>query len=93
MAKSTIEIKADTTELNSYIDQLVANLANAPQEVRQLALRFVDIPSELIRFECGAASGAGVTVLLKPSQRLLDLGTAIRTGNFDLFVIKNAHDY
>jgi hypothetical protein len=96
---NTIELKADAKELLEYIEQLRADLADAPLEIRKLALDFIDISPELVRFEFGVTSGSVVTALLKPTQRLLDLGLAIRTGNFDpqlfrrLPAIKHSHKY
>ena len=83
-----IEIELDATELNEFIGRL---LADFPHEIGQLSLDLVDVPAELVCFEQGVATGAVLPILLKPSQRLLDLGAAIRARNFDLFVVKGSH--
>ncbi len=83
-----IKVELDATALNEFISQL---LADFPHELGQLPLDLVDVPSELVCFEQGVASGAVLPILLKPSQRLLDLGAAIRARNFDLLVVKGSH--
>lgn len=86
-----VEITADTKELSDFFEGLLTDLSNAPHEVRKLALDFLNLSTELVSFELGLTSGTVVTALLKPSQRLLDLGLAIRTGNFDLVIVKHSH--
>ncbi|MBA3756504.1 MAG: hypothetical protein H0X02_09860 [Nitrosomonas sp.] len=81
------------SELKKVLNRLRADLANAPNEVRELFLNFPKLSAELVSFECGFAAGAVVTVLLKPSQLLLDLGFAIRTGNFDFVVVEHPHGF
>lgn len=87
------ELRADTSELSALVDGLLAELPNVPDEVRQLLLNFLKFSPELVSFECGVAAGAVVTILLKPSQRLIDLGFAIRTGNFDFLLVEQSHGF
>lgn len=89
---SEITLRADATALSAFLDGLLADLANTPSEIRDF-LNFLESSPELISFECGVAAGAVVTVLLKPSQRLLDFGAAIRAGNFDFLRIKHSHGF
>jgi hypothetical protein len=89
---NTVELKAETKELLEYIEQLRADLVDAPLEIRQSALDFIDLSPELVRFEFSVTSGSVVTALLKPTQRLLDLGHAIRTRNFDSPAVEHSHD-
>lgn len=88
---STIELTADTTELSELLGELLSYFSDAPHDIRKLALDFLDVPFELVSFELGVTSGAVVTALLKPSQRLLDLRLAVRTRNFDLLLVKHSH--
>lgn len=88
---STIELTADTTELSRVIGELLSDLSDAPHEVRKLALDLLDFPLELVSLELGVTSGAVVTTLFKPSQRLLDLRLAVRTRDFDLLLVKRSH--
>ena len=83
----------DGSELFGVMDELLSDLINAPDEVRNRALYFLDFPSKLIRLESCITSGAVVTVLLKPSELLLDLCAAVRTGNFDFVVIEHGHSF
>jgi hypothetical protein len=80
---NTIELKADAKELLEYIEQLCADLVDAPPEIKESALDYIDISPELVCFEFRVTSGSVVTALLKPTQRLLDFGHAIRTRDFD----------
>ena len=86
-------LKADTSELSAFLDELLADLSNVPDEVGELLLNFLKFSPELVSFECGVAAGAVVTILLKPSQRLIDLGLAIRAGNFDLLLVERSHGF
>lgn len=88
---STIDLAADTTELTRLIEELLSDLSDAPHEIRKLALDFLNLPFELVSFELGVTSGAVVTALLKPSQRLLDLRLAVRARDFDLLLVKHSH--
>jgi hypothetical protein len=86
-ALSSIEITLDSSAITAFLEELLADLAEAPEGVRERALDLIKTPSELIGFEQGVATGAVVPLLLKPSQRLLDFRAAVRTSNFDLLSI------
>lgn len=86
-----IELRADSQELTQFLKGLLSDLSNVSLEVRQLAFNFLQLSPELIRFEFRAASRTVMTALFKPSQRLLDLRSAIRTGDFDLLFVKYSH--
>ncbi len=88
-----IELKADTSELSAFWDGLLADLSDVPEEVREFFLNLGNLPAELVCFECGVTSGAVVTVLLKPSQRLVDFGAAIRARNFDFVFVEQSHGF
>ena len=90
-ARSHVVLQADTTDLAALIDQLKLDLADAPLQVRELALNLLDGASELVCLEQGPASGARVTVLLKPSQRLLDFASAVRARNFNFLGVEESH--
>lgn len=81
------------SELRQVLKQLLSDLANAPDEVRNRALGFLDFTSELVSLEAGVTSGATVPILIKPSNFLLNLCTAVRAGNFDLCVIEHSHSF
>lgn len=85
---SSIEFTLDGSDLISFLEDLLAELSEAPDEIRQRALDFVQSLPELISFEQGVATGAIVPLLLKPSQRLLDFRAAIGTGDFDLLIVE-----
>lgn len=83
-----IELRADSRAVVDVFDGLLADLADAPLQVRELALDFIDRSPELVRLEQGAATGAGVPVLFVPSQRLLDLVAAVRTRDLEFLRVK-----
>jgi hypothetical protein len=85
---SSIELTLDGSDLISFLEGLLAELSEAPEEIRQRALDFVQVLPELVSFEQGIATGTMVPLLLKPSQWLLDFRAAIRTGNFDLLIVE-----
>ena len=82
-----LEVRLDASAVMAVIEQLKLDLADAPLQVRKLALDLVDLPFELVGFEQGETTRAGVTVLLKPSQRLLDFAAAVRARDFDHLVV------
>lgn len=86
-----IELTADTKEFSSILDELLSDLSNAPHEVRKLAFDFLNFSTELVSFEFSITSGTTMAALLKPTQRLLDLCLAVRTGDFDLIIVKHSH--
>jgi hypothetical protein len=88
---TTVSIKVNTDDVSVFINELMADLANAPFEIEQFVLDFIDRGFEIVSVKDSVTSGTTVTVLLEPSQRLRDIGTAIRTGNFDHLLIEQPH--
>lgn len=86
---TTVTIKSDGSELTAFLKRLSSELVDLPKEFRKPAFMFFKIKSDLVRFECRTTARAEVTILLKPSQRLLDFETAIRAGNFNFFTIED----
>ena len=84
----SIELRADARGVLDLLADLNFDLANAPGEIRKLALDFSDLNPELVCFERGVASRAVLSVLLKPTQRLLDFAAAVRTGDFEKLLIE-----
>ncbi len=89
--KVAITLRAETGALQVFLKELEADLAAAPQEVRQLALDLLDLASELADIQSSPTPGAGVAVLLKPSQWLLDFAAAVRAGNLDWLGVEHSH--
>lgn len=73
-------------ESSSALDEALSELASAPREFLQ---RFVDRPhlvAKLFRIDSDllAASAANeMRIVLQPSERLLELVAALRTGDVD----------
>ena len=90
----TIELdieNPESSELFRVMRGLLVDLANASAEIQGHAFKLLEGVPELCRLESGAASWAKITFLLKPSDFLLDLCLAVRTGNFDKLVVGNEH--
>jgi hypothetical protein len=81
------------SELEKVFKVLFADLSNAPDEVRDRALSFFNPLSELIRFESGVTAGTVMPILIKPTDLLLNLCVAVRTGNFDFLVVEHGHSF
>lgn len=61
------------------IKELKLYVPNVPLELRERIFSLLDLPAELFRLESVPASvGADLSVLLKPSDRLLDCLAAAR---------------
>lgn len=89
--KVAITLRAETDALQGLLKELEADLAAAPQEVRQLALDLLDLAPELADVKDCPTSGAGVAILLEPSQWLLDLAAAVRAGDLDWLRVEHSH--
>jgi len=85
--QQNIVLTVDASTLDECVKELLSDLTDAPGEVRERALDFLNAPSELVSVESGIASGAMVPLLFKPSQRLLDLCAAVRARNFDGIIV------
>jgi hypothetical protein len=84
-----IHINCDTSEIQPILSELNLYIGKLPLEIREFLLGLFDSPAKIFRLENGpAAVGAGLTVLLKPTDLLLDLLSACRTGNFENLVVK-----
>lgn len=86
--------RSEGPELCEVFKQLLADLANAPGEVRKILFDFSNVlPERLVSIEFKVTSRTSGALLFKPSQLLLDLALAVRTGNFDLCVIEHGHSF
>jgi hypothetical protein len=85
------EVRAEAAELIGMLNELSAALEAAPLHVRKLAFDLFDHASELVCVQDGVTEGAGITVLLEPSQLLRDLVAALRAGDLDGLVIQRSH--
>ena len=83
----------EESELKKELGRLFSDLANATDEIRKTFFNIFKTSSELVSLECGVATGAVILVLLKPSQRLLDLGAAVRAGDLNRLVVEQAHGF
>jgi hypothetical protein len=81
------------SELRKAMDRLLTDLANASNETRSNAINLLKCGPELCRLESGIASGAKITFLLEPSDFLLDICVAVRTGEFNNLVVGNEHGF
>lgn len=88
----TIE-RFEGSELREVLQRLLADLANASSEIQSHALNLLKGVPGLCRLESGIASGAKVTFLLKPSDFLLDICVAVRTGEFNNLIVGNEHSF
>lgn len=82
----SIPVKLDTTECMALIRELSAT--ELPQKVAQLLLGILQAPAEFCRIESGPTTRAGITLLLKPSNRLRDFAAAVRAGDFQRLVVE-----
>lgn len=89
--RACIELRAECGTLDEVLGGLLADLADAPLQIREMALDFIKRSPELVCLEQGPAAGAGVTILLEPSQWLLDLVSAVRTVDFEFLRVKYPH--
>lgn len=88
------ELRADMSELSALLDELTPKLAEVSGEVRELLFCLRDIPPDLlVTAEFVFASRTDGTLLLKPSQLLLDLGFAIRTNKLDRLLFERSHGF
>lgn len=67
--------------------ELPIELLDAVLEPLNGLIDLLSNPGELCCVESGSAAGASRTLVLKPSQRLLDLSLALGAGDFDLGLI------
>jgi hypothetical protein len=75
---ASIHIAVDTSPFLVLIENLNQSLPKLSDEVREHLLGLFNVPSELVRCESHPApAGTGLVIVLKPSDRLLDLVSAI----------------
>jgi hypothetical protein len=75
---ASIHIAVDTSQFLALIENLNQSLPQISDEVREHLLGLFNVPSELVRCESRPApSGTGLVIALKPSDRLLDLVSAV----------------
>lgn len=87
MPQATIDI--DYSEFQATMSELYLYVPNLPPQICDRLFGLFDSPAKLFRFENGpAAVRAGVTFLLKPTDLLLDLLSACRTGDFKNLIIE-----
>lgn len=87
-------LRADAGELSALLDELTPKLADVSGELEKFLFSIRDISFDLLVVaEFVPASGACGTLLLKPSQLLLDLGVAIRTNKFDRLLFERSHGF
>lgn len=86
--RARIELRAECGTLDEVLGGLLADLADAPLQIRELALDFIKRAPELVCLEQCPAAGACVPILLEPSQRLLDLAAAVRARDFEFLRVK-----
>ena len=90
----TLTLEAyEGSELAKTLEGLFADLLKCPDIFRQFAIERLQILTELISLESNLTSGAATTLLLKPSQTLLDLCFAVRTCNLKFLSVKQSHSF
>jgi len=85
-----LELMADSSGLKRAIDELIADLAAAPREIREQALDFISGLSGWVAVDSCVTSGAAVTVFIKPSQKLRELSEAVRARDLTARLAKYA---
>lgn len=86
-----IYLTAEISELTLALNNLSAELVDAGDEFVDLAVCLVKMPAQLISFEDGGAVGTTTTILLKPSQLLLDFMTAVQAADLNGFLVIYPH--
>lgn len=87
----SVTLHAETRALQVFLGGLKSDLAEASQQVRELALDLLDLAPEFLNIQGGGASRAGMTILLEPSQWLRDFSAAVRAGDLDWLGVQQAH--
>jgi len=78
-------LRLDTSAFDSALAELKLLFPKIPKKLR---LRFLKTPSKLCCFNGGVTKGTTHTAFLKPSNLLLNLLAAARTGDFKRFVVE-----
>jgi len=91
-----VAVTLDAAEFLNAISELAGKppigLADCPLQVRDALVDLLHAPVEAGSIESLPAVVAGeLRFQLKPTDRFLRLVAAIRTGDFDLALVKNAH--
>jgi hypothetical protein len=79
-AKALLELISDT--------QALLELGNFPLQFLDAALGLLECPSKLVRIKSNTTLGTGITIAIAPTDALLALVTAFRTGNLDSFFLE-----
>ena len=85
--------------LCNAVSDLMCGKKNGPyghlytEAIRNMALCFLDFTPKLISLDVCVTSRTVMSILLKPSNLLLDLGVAVRTGDFNRLVVEQAHGF
>lgn len=80
---SDYSLGLDASEAEAALSELNLYLRDLPLQFRELLLQFFDAGPKLFSFEGGSTVGTSYVATLKPSNRLLDLLFALRTGEFE----------
>ncbi len=75
---AAVPVLLDASEVIAILEELNAKVAKLIENGVELPLDLLDGLTEFAHLETGATAGAGVTVLLKPSDALLDLLRTVR---------------
>ncbi|MXS81554.1 hypothetical protein [Nitrosomonas oligotropha] len=85
--------KPEESKLIATFNELLADLANASPEIQSNAIRLLKDLSKLATIDSVTTPGAAITILFKPSDFLLDVCIAVRTGKFDNLIVGNEHSF
>ena len=91
MAAIPVTISCDWRPFEDAMDS-VHELLDARPEFVKFFLGLLDSSAELGRFESQPATGAHLSVLLKPTDLFLDFLAALRAINSKVSVVEKAHD-
>lgn len=91
MKNLNVKVELDSSKLSDILEELKANLSDLPAEIIKFLFHFVNSPAEFVSFEQCSAEGT-IEITLEPKQLLTDLLIAVRTRDFDSFLVKHSHD-
>ena len=69
--------------------QALLELGNFPLQFLDAALSLLEGTSKLVRIKSNTTLGTGITIAFEPTDVLLALVTALRTGNLDSFLLEH----
>lgn len=91
MKNLTIKVRIDSGKLSDILEELKTHLTELPAEIIKFLFHLFNSPAEFVSFEERPAEGA-IEIALEPKDLLLDLLVAVRTRDFDSFLVKHSHD-